>query len=86
MDYQALYRQKLTTPEEAVACVRDGDWIEFGYATGTPVALDRALARRMPPASRYQPAGQHPALGTGDFPHPQSGGPSHLEQLPYDRD
>ena len=48
MDYQALYRQKLTTPEEAVACVRDGDWIEFGYATGTPVALDRALARRMP--------------------------------------
>ena len=45
MDYQALYRQKLTTPEEAVACVRDGDWIEFGYATGTPVALDRALAK-----------------------------------------
>lgn len=48
MDYQALYKKKLTTPDEAVQCVRDGDWIEFGYATGTPVALDEALARRMP--------------------------------------
>lgn len=48
MDYQTLYKKKLTTPDEAVQCVRDGDWIEFGYATGTPVALDAALARRMP--------------------------------------
>lgn len=48
MDYQSLYQEKLTTPEQAVSCIRDGDWIEFGYATGTPVALDRALAGRLP--------------------------------------
>ena len=48
MDYQQLYQQKLMTAEEAVDCVRDGDWIEFGYAACTPVALDRALAKRMP--------------------------------------
>lgn len=48
MDYHALYHQKLTTPEQAVACIRDGDWIEFGYAASTPVALDKALAQRLP--------------------------------------
>lgn len=48
MDYQQLYQRKQMTAEEAVGCVRDGDWIEFGYAACTPVALDQALAKRMP--------------------------------------
>lgn len=30
MDYQQLYQRKQMTAEEAVGCVRDGDWIEFG--------------------------------------------------------
>ncbi len=47
MDYQALYNQKLTKPEEAVKCVRDGDWVDFGYVTCTPVALDKPLAERL---------------------------------------
>src|SRR5699024_6155137 len=27
--------------------IKSGDWIDYGWATGTPVALDKALARRM---------------------------------------
>ena len=46
MDYQALYQSKLTTAEEAVKVVKSGDWLDFGWATGTPVELDKALAAR----------------------------------------
>jgi butyryl-CoA:acetate CoA-transferase len=48
MDFQALYQSKLTTPEEAVQCIRSGDWVDYGWTTATPVALDKALAQRMP--------------------------------------
>jgi len=47
MDYQALYQQKLTTAEQAVQVVKSGDWVDYGWCTGTPVALDKALAARM---------------------------------------
>ncbi|WP_251318288.1 butyryl-CoA:acetate CoA-transferase [Flintibacter muris] len=46
MDYQALYQQKLTTPEQAVQAVKSGDWVDYGWCTNHPVALDRALAAR----------------------------------------
>lgn len=46
MDYQKEYQSKLTTPEQAVQCVESGDWIDFGWCTATPVALDKALADR----------------------------------------
>ena len=46
MDYQALYRQKLTTPAEAVKVIQSGDWVDYGWCTGTPEALDKALAAR----------------------------------------
>ena len=46
MDYQALYQQKLTTPEEAVKVVKSGDWVDYTWCTNHPVALDRALAAR----------------------------------------
>ena len=48
MDYHALYREKLTTAEEAVKVIRSGDWVDYGWCTGTPRALDRALAARYP--------------------------------------
>ncbi|MCC8064125.1 MAG: butyryl-CoA:acetate CoA-transferase, partial [Clostridiales bacterium] len=48
MDIQALYQSKLTTPEEAVQCVRSGDWVDYGWTTTTPVALDHAMAKRLP--------------------------------------
>lgn len=47
MDVQERYRQKRTLADEAVKLVRPGDWVDYGFATGHPVALDRALARRM---------------------------------------
>ncbi len=48
MDYEQIYRQKLTTAEEAVKCIRSGDWVDYGWCTGLPVELDRALADRLP--------------------------------------
>lgn len=46
MNYQALYQQKLTTAEEAVKVVKSGDWVDYTWCTGHPVALDKALAAR----------------------------------------
>ena len=46
MDYQKMYQEKLTTPEEAVKVVKSGDWVDYGWCTNHPVALDKALAAR----------------------------------------
>jgi butyryl-CoA:acetate CoA-transferase len=48
MDYKTLYSQKLTTPEEAAKVVKSGDWVDYGWTTTTPVAVDKAIAARMP--------------------------------------
>ncbi|HBA97632.1 MAG TPA: butyryl-CoA:acetate CoA-transferase [Lachnospiraceae bacterium] len=48
MDYKEMYSQKLTTADEAVKVVNSGDWVDFGWCVGTPVALDAALAKRLP--------------------------------------
>ena len=47
MDYKALYQSKLTTPEEAVKCVHDGDWVAWGWVTNTPKACDHAMAEHL---------------------------------------
>lgn len=44
--FEAEYRKKLVTPEEAVKVVKSGDWVDYVYFNGQPKALDRALARR----------------------------------------
>ena len=46
MDYRALYREKLRTPEKAVELVKDGDWVDYSQTCSFPQALDRALAAR----------------------------------------
>ncbi|MEG1932423.1 MAG: butyryl-CoA:acetate CoA-transferase, partial [Pygmaiobacter sp.] len=46
MSFEQEYKQKLTTAEEAVKVVKSGDWVDFGWCAGTPVALDKALAAR----------------------------------------
>ncbi len=46
MDFQTLYQQKLTSPDKAVKAVKSGDWVDYGWCTNHPVALDRALAAR----------------------------------------
>ena len=48
MSYAEQYKAKLTTAEKAAAVVRDGDWVDYVWCTGTTVAFDRALAKRMP--------------------------------------
>ena len=47
MDYKKLYEEKLITAKEAAAMVKDGDWIEMGWAALTPVDFDKALAARV---------------------------------------
>lgn len=46
MDYFAQYRAKLRTADQAVACVKSGDWVDYTTSLGMPVLLDQALARR----------------------------------------
>ncbi|MCR5577039.1 MAG: butyryl-CoA:acetate CoA-transferase [Oscillospiraceae bacterium] len=46
MDFQALYRQKLRSPEEAVKLVKDGDWVDYSQTCSFPQMLDKALAAR----------------------------------------
>jgi butyryl-CoA:acetate CoA-transferase len=41
-----VYRQKLTTPENAVNIVKSGDWVDYGMGTAEPILLDKALAAR----------------------------------------
>ena len=48
MNYREEYASKLTTAAQAVSVVKDGNWIDYGWCTGHPVALDQALAERMP--------------------------------------
>ena len=48
MDFKARYQQKLATPEQAAALVKSGDWVDYGWTTGTPVAVDAAIAKRLP--------------------------------------
>ena len=46
MEYSALYKSKLRTPEEAVRCVKRGDWVACTRRRGFPYLLDKALAGR----------------------------------------
>lgn len=48
MDFKTLYSQKQTTAEEAVKVVQSGDWVDYGWCVTTPVALDEAMAKRLP--------------------------------------
>lgn len=41
------YATKLTTAENAVKAVKSGDWVDYGWTTGTPRASDYALAKRI---------------------------------------
>lgn len=46
MDWRQRYAEKLTTPEDAVRAVKDGDRVVIGMHYQTPLALCRALAAR----------------------------------------
>lgn len=75
MNYKDLYEQKLTTAAEAVKVIKSGDWVDYGWCTNHPVALDKALAARkdeltdvkirggvsmwMPEIAKDEDAGEH---------------------------
>lgn len=46
MDFQKEYKEKLVTAEKAVSLIQSGDWVDYGWCTNTPDALDKALAKR----------------------------------------
>lgn len=46
MSVYDLYKQKLVSADEAVKCVKSGDWVEYGFCICGPVDLDHALAKR----------------------------------------
>ena len=48
MEFKKMYEEKLVTAEQAAAVVKSGDWVDYGWTTGTPVAVDHALAKRLP--------------------------------------
>ena len=47
MDYEAMYKSRLTTAKEAAKSIRSGDWVDYGWCVTTPVACDTAIAERM---------------------------------------
>ena len=46
MGFAEEYKQKLVSADKAVELVKSGDWVDYGWCTGTPDALDQALAKR----------------------------------------
>jgi butyryl-CoA:acetate CoA-transferase len=48
MDFAKMYADKRLSAEDAAALVKSGDWVDFGWTATTPVAVDAALARRLP--------------------------------------
>ena len=48
MDFSKEYRKKLTTASKAAACVKSGMWVDYGWTTGIPCAVDAEIAKRLP--------------------------------------
>ena len=46
MSYEEIYNQKLVSADEAVKCIKSGDWVDYGWCTTTVESLDKALAKR----------------------------------------
>lgn len=46
-DFKRQYAEKLVSAEKAVQAVNSSSWVDYGWGTGTPAALDQALAKRL---------------------------------------
>lgn len=44
--YKKMYREKLVSPEKAAEVVKSGDWVDYSFCLGQPIAIDKALAKR----------------------------------------
>lgn len=45
-DVWQQYREKLVSADEAVKCVKSGDWVTYAFFNGKPITCDAALGRR----------------------------------------
>ena len=48
MSFKEDYASKLVSAEAAASVVKSGDWVDYGWCVNTPVAIDKALAKRLP--------------------------------------
>ena len=48
MNLQELYASKLVSADQAASVVKSGDWVDYGWCVGTPFAVDKAIAKRLP--------------------------------------
>ena len=51
MVYNGFYgtvRSETHDAAQAAALVKSGDWVDYGWAVNTPVAVDAELAKRLP--------------------------------------
>ena len=48
MDFKQMYQEKLVSAEKAASVIKSGDWVDYGWTTATPVAVDKAIAKRLP--------------------------------------
>lgn len=46
MGFLSEYNAKLTSADNAVKCVKSGDWVEYTSNLGFPALCDAALAKR----------------------------------------
>ena len=45
MDFKQMYQEKLVSAEKAASVIKSGDWVDYGWTTATPVAVDKAIAK-----------------------------------------
>ena len=85
MDYKKLYAEKLVSAEKAASVVKSGDWVDYGWTTGTPVAVDAAIAKRLPELENVNFRGGILDVGTGDLQDRKPGSSYDLELLAHER-
>ena len=48
MDFKQMYQEKLVSAEKAASVIKSGDWVDYGWTTATPIAVDKEIAKRLP--------------------------------------
>ena len=85
MDFTELYAQKKMTAAQAAALVKSGDWVDYGWAVNTPVAVDAEIAKRLPELEGVNFRGGILMSGARDLPDRRSRCTHDMEQLAYGR-
>ena len=70
MDWQTVYRQKVTTAEEAIKAIKNNDQLVFGHAAGAPIEIEKALVANSSLFSNVK-IFHKVSLGAGTYMHPE---------------